>query len=145
MIITKKKWAIIAIVLLLLAGSGGFLYAQYGLTPIKDLVAPSEPVQENNSFEVLLTGTLIPVNDGKRQKLLLLDLSMYSSQANQVAVEKSKNHIRHALLNALSVKPTVYFYDRKFVSNLQKDVEDLLIGTMGLPISEVLVTKAIYQ
>lgn len=126
-----------------------FVYSKYDLTQITHLVKSKESSNEEdkqaNNVEVLLTDTLIPVNDGRHQKLLLLDLSIYSAPLDQVQVEKAKSHIRNALLSEFSTKSVDYFYDRKFVSNLQKDVQSLVIETMGLPVNEVLVTKAIYQ
>lgn len=145
---TVGKWVSIVLVLLLIGG-GFFVYSKYDLTQITNLVKSKESsieeTKQANNVEVLLSDTLIPVNDGRHQKLLLLDLSIYTAPLDQVQVEKSKNHIRHALLNEFSTKSTTYFYDRKFVSNLQKDVQHLVIETMGLPVDEVLVTKAIYQ
>lgn len=145
---TVGKWVSIVLILLLIGG-GFFVYSKYDLTQITHLVKSKESSNEEdkqaNNVEVLLTDTLIPVNDGRHQKLLLLDLSIYSAPLDQVQVEKAKSHIRNALLSEFSTKSVDYFYDRKFVSNLQKDVQSLVIETMGLPVNEVLVTKAIYQ
>lgn len=145
---TVGKWVNIVLVLLLIGG-GFFVYSKYDLTQITNLVKSKDSnaiaTKQSNNVEVLLSDTLIPVNDGRHQKLLLLDLSIYSAPLDQVQVEKAKSHIRNALLNEFSTKSVDYFYDRKFVSNLQKDVQNLVIETMGLPVNEVLVTKAIYQ
>lgn len=95
--------------------------------------------------ETVLSGVLIPVNDERVQKLLLVDLAVYSRDTDAIEVEQSKNRIKNMLLQTFSTKQKSYFYKTDFVANLQTDITQAIQGMPDSKVNEVLVTKAIFQ
>ncbi len=107
----------------------------------------SEPNIEENGIieEVAFRDVLVPINSSHRQRLLLLNFSVFMDENTKSNVDRDKTKIINRVLSEFSVKPDQYFKDKFFIQNLQSDLEAILAINRSWKIKEILVTKAVYQ
>lgn len=146
----KKNIAIGLVILLVIGVSvfGAFKYGrswQSNIDSDPDAKAVTEPETIVPLSETVISNVLIPVNDGSRQKLLLLDLAIYSKEGNAVEVEKQRSQLKNILLKKFSSKSNDYYYSVDFIDTLQRDISNVFSEFDGNIIQKVYVTKAVYQ
>lgn len=146
-----KKNIAISLIILIAIGMTGFGAFKYGhslrstFDSNPNTNVTIEPETQIPLSEILISNILIPVNDGKRQKLLLLDLAIYSKEENAVEVEKQRSKLKNVLLKKFSAKPNDYYYSVDFIDTLQSDISNAFSKLDGKIIQKVYVTKAVYQ
>ncbi len=113
--------------------------------PNTDDVSPTLSDLRAPTVEVAVNNILVPINYSKRQSLLLLDISLFTPEANQAALEREIPRIKNQILRTLSVMPQEYYRDRGLVMNVQQDLTQALQQETSWNVREVLVTKAVYQ
>lgn len=143
-----KKIIFIIVILIAIIGlfSGGYWY--FGSNSNIDFDGDSSShlvEQEEPLAELLISDVLVPVNDGKRQKLLLLDLSVFATPDHLIELEKSRSRLKNALLIEFGSKSVEYYYQKNLVQNVQDDAMQAF-KAMGLnDVKKLYVTKAVYQ
>ncbi len=113
--------------------------------PSAEVVSPNPIDLRAPTVEVAVNNILVPINYSKRQSLLLLDISLFTPELNQQALERDIPRIKNQILRTLSVMPQEYYRDRNLVMNVQQDLSHVLQQEVSWNVREVLVTKAVYQ
>ncbi|UJF18038.1 hypothetical protein L0B53_13525 [Vibrio sp. SS-MA-C1-2] len=89
---------------------------------------------------------IIPINNGKRQSLLLLDLTLYMSPEDKEGINDNVPLIKNVIIKSMTTKDPSYFYNRDFIANVEVELDKILIEQPTKSrINRIILTKAIYQ
>ncbi|MBC7001621.1 flagellar biosynthesis sigma factor [Photobacterium sp. BZF1] len=140
---------LVAVILTLAVSLTGFVLYQNNVISMKAILALFEVNQsgpaEPQNIEVQIENVLVPINLGKRQSLLLLDVSLFTPKGNAPYLEEQLSRVKNRIIKKFSVKDLEYFHDKQFIYVLQDDLKDELDELPTLQIGDVLVTKAVFQ
>ncbi|MGR5167193.1 flagellar basal body-associated FliL family protein [Vibrio astriarenae] len=95
--------------------------------------------------EYAINNVLVPINLGRRQSLLMLDISLFTPQKNIAFLKQQESRIKNRIIKKFSTKEASYFHDSEFIYLIQDDLRDDLLMLPSLQVGEVLITKAVFQ
>ncbi|MGR5448599.1 flagellar basal body-associated FliL family protein [Vibrio sp. PNB22_3_1] len=134
----KIKVLIIVGLLVVMAAGGAFAYKKYHPSdPAPVVVVPDE--------ELVLKKVLVQFEASGKDKLLMVDVSLFHKPEHADEMTRSMSRMRNELILHLVVHLPELYGTSTFEHSLQAEIHDYLSSHQSFKITDVLITRIVVQ